>query len=443
MITRKQRNPVHPSSNDAILSWLDVLTSMLSLSESKRMQVRDELEDHLRSRVDDLLITGLEEHQAVKQAVSELGETAQLAKVVTNAHTHTTPRRRTMQTILIAGALAGMSFGGFTLINNTVGTNHSSSASGAAVMVEKQDDSSRMVELSIEQLPTLMAFDEVSRAFGYTLNLDTLEQSVVSDLQHRPVDIKGTFTLDQAIQALRVQTLQYASVLHAEVGNGSVELLTRDEKIRRSISTRVFRLREADKDAIYLARETLGELIEPSADMRWVSISTVGNGVVIAAPPATLANAEQAWGLIVDLHAEAIDAQRAQAESLNAKRERASEEERHIANQRAELYNLQREQAIETLREVYETVRAEMLASEDQLSALSRNRRDLGIWTTRSGHEGGLTKDEFNIQSLQIDKEERMLSLRITEAKLRYEFLRDSLIETEYASMFENLPIRP
>lgn len=107
---------VEPSSADAISSWLEVLTSMLALPETQRRAVRDELEDHLRSRVDDLLITGIDEHDAIRKAVSELGETAELAKVVTNAHTQPTRRRRLMQNALITAAIAGMSVGGYTML---------------------------------------------------------------------------------------------------------------------------------------------------------------------------------------------------------------------------------------------------------------------------------------------------------------------------------------
>lgn len=75
-----------PISRDGIESWLDVLTSMLSLPPSQRTQVRDELEDHLRSRVDDLLITGQTEAQAIRTAIAELGETAQLARHISSAN---------------------------------------------------------------------------------------------------------------------------------------------------------------------------------------------------------------------------------------------------------------------------------------------------------------------------------------------------------------------
>ena len=80
----RNANPL-PTSRDAIESWLDVLVSMLSLTNSHKAQVRDELEDHLRSRVDDLLILGKPEPEAIQTAIHELGETAELAKLISSA----------------------------------------------------------------------------------------------------------------------------------------------------------------------------------------------------------------------------------------------------------------------------------------------------------------------------------------------------------------------
>ncbi len=69
-----------PSGRDPIGDWLDVLESMLGVPAARRRAIRQELEDHLRSRVDDLTITGLSEPEAVRAAVGELGETADLAR---------------------------------------------------------------------------------------------------------------------------------------------------------------------------------------------------------------------------------------------------------------------------------------------------------------------------------------------------------------------------
>lgn len=108
-----ERTPaVDPSARDPIGSWLDVFVALLALPRHERQTIRDELEDHLRSRVDDLIITGIEEHEAVRRAVAELGETAQLARSFRAAarHTHTT-RRLIMTGTLFTAVGAGLVIG--------------------------------------------------------------------------------------------------------------------------------------------------------------------------------------------------------------------------------------------------------------------------------------------------------------------------------------------
>ncbi|GEM_PF-4273571 len=123
--TRPRRGAdVKPSAPDSVESWLDMLVSMLALPKQERERVRDELEDHLRSRIDDLLITGLTEPEALKQAASELGETADLARQI--SHAHGPPRKRTyaMHAALfaLAGSIAavGISLSGGGSAPNTV-----------------------------------------------------------------------------------------------------------------------------------------------------------------------------------------------------------------------------------------------------------------------------------------------------------------------------------
>ncbi|MEM9560883.1 MAG: permease prefix domain 1-containing protein, partial [Planctomycetota bacterium] len=105
--TERQRAHASPSSRDAIADWLDVLERMLALPQGARRAIRAELEDHLRSRVDDLTITGLSEPEAVRAAVSELGETAALARRFKDAGRNRT-RRLWMHALaftLVGGAL--------------------------------------------------------------------------------------------------------------------------------------------------------------------------------------------------------------------------------------------------------------------------------------------------------------------------------------------------
>ena len=112
--------PVKPSSRDPIAQWLDVFTSLLALPAGESERIRDELEDHLRTRVDDLLILGMSEPEAVQKAVTELGETAQLARNFKAVRTHSR-RRIAMHTALFAaaGLALTVSVAGFLPKSNT------------------------------------------------------------------------------------------------------------------------------------------------------------------------------------------------------------------------------------------------------------------------------------------------------------------------------------
>lgn len=133
-----QTNPheaqVTPSRRDPIADWLDLFLRMLSLSKSESVAVRDELEDHLRSRVDDLLITGSSEHDAVLQAVGELGETAELARRFKQA-SHPSRRRTIMSTALIAIAGSALTLGAFTAFSPPSNVATLAGASGGAAPI--------------------------------------------------------------------------------------------------------------------------------------------------------------------------------------------------------------------------------------------------------------------------------------------------------------------
>ncbi|HED54674.1 MAG TPA: hypothetical protein ENJ00_10810 [Phycisphaerales bacterium] len=106
--------PIRPSARDPISQWLDVFTRLLGLPDVERQRIRDELEDHLRNRVDDLMILGMPEVEAVCKAVAELGETADLAKRFKAAH-HSPNRRFLMPTVLTAVAGTALAISVFNL----------------------------------------------------------------------------------------------------------------------------------------------------------------------------------------------------------------------------------------------------------------------------------------------------------------------------------------
>ena len=120
---------VDPSARDPIGSWLDVFIALLALPRHERQTIRDELEDHLRSRVDDLVITGLDEPDAVRRAVGELGETAELARAFRAAARPNQRRRQVMAASLFTVLGASIVMGVATLTGGHPGAPSAPAAS--------------------------------------------------------------------------------------------------------------------------------------------------------------------------------------------------------------------------------------------------------------------------------------------------------------------------
>ncbi len=114
-LIKPDRDIAEPRSEvrgDSIDAWLAVLVRLLDISTTRRDAIRDEIEAHLRERVRDLMITGTPEHDAVRAAISELGEVADLARRFSHAS-----KSRTRRTIMNAAVLA---FGALSVASATV-----------------------------------------------------------------------------------------------------------------------------------------------------------------------------------------------------------------------------------------------------------------------------------------------------------------------------------
>lgn len=112
--------PVQPSkeaSPDSTRSWLDVLEKLLPVPEQERKAIRDELASHLRERVRDLTIAGVSEHEAVRTAIAELGDAAELAKSYQNVKSGwpNWARSHAMKIAATSVVVAGLVVGGIAL----------------------------------------------------------------------------------------------------------------------------------------------------------------------------------------------------------------------------------------------------------------------------------------------------------------------------------------
>ena len=124
------RTTVEPSRRDPITEWLDLFETLVGLPKADRHAIRAELEDHLRTRVDDLLITGLTEAEAAREAVTELGETLELARAVRTA-TRTNRRRFIMHATIIGACGAAITVGALGLLGPS---QHASEAATAIAL---------------------------------------------------------------------------------------------------------------------------------------------------------------------------------------------------------------------------------------------------------------------------------------------------------------------
>ena len=90
-----------PGYPDPITAWLDTLSMVMKLPRDEREGVRDELAGHLRERVRDLMLTGVNETQAAQTALSELGDAVNLAQRLRAASR--TPARRMAMHLTVFG----------------------------------------------------------------------------------------------------------------------------------------------------------------------------------------------------------------------------------------------------------------------------------------------------------------------------------------------------
>ncbi len=465
--SRTKHPPVVPSTRDAISSWLDVLTSMLVVSESQRLQIRDELEDHLRSRVDDLLIVGKSEPRAIQIAVAELGETAELAKLITHAHTRINPRRKIMNAALIAVALGGMSFGGFTLITGT-GAPSAPPGGGGAVPVVVPGDRDREVahesetgRASNDLLATVatvpvnqdVSYFELLKPFAEKLGL-TLEIDRVAFHQR---GLTPTMTIRLVNNPERTLGQVLDSIPNAIDTSLWRKYGEDDEIVAQQIDDALFvsTRRGLDRRTTHRVVYGLGDLANPDPDLPVLANSSssvlivrnIGSAIIEQIRPSAWSDLggnlaamnELGTNLVItapdSMHAE-IEILLADIRERVAKQTEIVQEQKRALVEEQRMQQVQRKQAIERIRAEYIRVRDEYIALGNQVGAASAKRYRLEVeLQSQDMNSDEAEKIEDQIQALSTKRFE--LELRRDEYQQRYDYLRQLLIESQYAELFE------
>jgi hypothetical protein len=404
---------------------------MLSMPENQLVMVRDELEDHLRSRVDDLLITGTPEHEAIRVAVAELGETAELAKLISHAHSRANPRRRIMNIALMTVAVAGLSIGGISL-QNTGATLVEENAAALTVAGAAGVDDGTVHAFGNEMKSAHAILIDIGNAFDRRVSFSRgsmgRENRAYLDVH---AQFAGKFTFDQAIEKFRKQFDEVSYGYNLEITEDSVLYQTNDELERKRIEMRMYPSpiwitdsSERDKYA-----QSLTHLLEVKHDLRYASIEVIDEAIVVAATPEIHSEVVRFTadlnGMIEQRHLERVKIENEQIESIqqaNEAREqalvqRAAQERRDF---RRAVDHLQSE--FDETREAFFSVRKKVFDIEMQI-------------------KGAFAKSDEQSAERVIGYERSLdeLELEENEVKERYLFLRERLLASRYAELFSEL----
>ncbi|RMH28322.1 MAG: hypothetical protein D6692_05625 [Planctomycetota bacterium] len=444
-LIRRTPDPVRPSTPDPVDAWLDVLVAMLSIPKADRQRVRDELEDHLRSRIDDLLIHGLTEPQALEKAVAELGETADLARQLSHAHKPPRTRRYAMHALIIALTGTVVALGVNTMRPNAgLPTAPGNELQVANVKPERSDLPPQGVEFNDEQLSMTAlvpvnqdsSFAEVLQPFAESLGLQ-LDIDQISLSQRGLTAVEKVRFVNQPERSLGsvLNSITHAlptnewhkygeqdRVVAARFGD-RMFVTTRAGLDRRSMTRHVYSLasfsafHESGERSFQDIAETLANHASPEdweqngGDL--AVFSTLGSSLIVTAP--------------IRIHGELqslLDDLAAEFAKQEAQRARMAEEQ---AEANADAHG----QIVSRIKHEYELAVSEQVGLVQKIDELS------GAYARAESRLFEVNKDEQArnemIQEMaRIRGEKRALEIRLQEATARVDYLLGRMIEIEY-----------
>ena len=283
-------------TGDPIDSWLSLLTGMLRLPDARAREIRDELEDHMRTRVRDQLVEGVDESTAVRRAIEEVGEASAVAHRFRSAQR--TPARRLLMNIsliTVSAAALTLSVAAFT------------GAGGSQPTVYEQSptvDAPGLRSVEITTDPD-WSFEQFADVLGDAAGLPVyVHWRSLADVGVDGTDPDWTFDVDiqnasfETVMRLLNERLDWEDAVGVRVFEGRLEIASREyldkqttRLVRYDIEPTIERVTEwtGDWDD---ARDQIIELIQshvhPDAWMdnggNLASTHAVGNILFIEAP---------------------------------------------------------------------------------------------------------------------------------------------------------------
>jgi hypothetical protein len=225
----------------SIESWLTVFGRLLQLPDVTKQAIHDELEQHLRERVRDLVLAGDTETEALRLAIGELGSAAKLA------HRFRTANRPQLRRLIMHTAIIGI--GAESLL--TVGVFVSSAVQEPApayysppLVADNRTDLEKFA-VPVEFVKTSLA--EVFTYFGEVLESDlvvywcVLEECGISPETPVSISLEQKRPLPQVIELVLASAARPGwPAIDWRFGDGLLEFSTRDYFDRREVQLATF-----------------------------------------------------------------------------------------------------------------------------------------------------------------------------------------------------------
>lgn len=447
----KPADPVKPSAPDPVDAWLDVLVAILSIPKPDRQRVRDELEDHLRSRIDDLLIHGLTEPQALQKAVAELGETADLARQLSHAHKPPRTRRYAMHALIIALAGTVVALGVNTMRPATTLPAMAASSNALDAVIEPTLGGQVAVPSTSGELMTAtvhvpvggqVSVEEILQRFAskfhLTLELDREALSRLNIGTDSVITFPAVHPSSESLAGIlrRIQeesghafrSIAQESRLAASIIDGALVVTSRHELDVQTTERRVYALGRFSGDLadpydqqIELVQvvDALMEHVTPyfwrdrGGDMAMATL--LGSSLIVTAPVRVH---EQVESLLDDLHAQAVDQAEQRQAAEAARRGVAAREHGQLVGQ---------------IRTEYERALSEKIDMTEQVERLEvdYHRQNSAIVMLPAENKAETSKPIY-AEIERIMTQIRSLRTRLEEATARVDYLRTRMIEIEY-----------
>ena len=219
-----------------VRQFVDRLSTMLRLPARRRQAIADELTSHLEDRVRDLELEGYSQSEALKFAISELGEMKELAHCLQQAN-RMPYRRIAMNTLIITGTVGALTAAGLFVVDEPMGPSDGMSGAVAPGLSEKieEDLARKEIELPVDGTDLFNIAESLARSEDLTL---FIHPDIGEDRLYQPILAlrEGSVSVQEVVDRASLDLYGSSEVIILVENEGRLELGTQEGVDRRSTS---------------------------------------------------------------------------------------------------------------------------------------------------------------------------------------------------------------